>query len=111
MENSKTNIVLSSEELALRNKLTEAASNRQKLYYSDLVAENSPSLMENLSKMLSRISRYERGEDRPFLCAIAVSKNTGYPGVGFYELCHTLNISKALEVLQEECFEYWSRVC
>ena len=109
MTPGKKNIALNNDEIILRKILVEVAAKGEMLYYSDLTIENDDFHMNKLSKMLSRISRYEMNEDRPFLCAIVIAKSTGYPGVGFYELCHTLNISKSPEALQKECFSYWGR--
>ena len=105
---SKRNkIILDSETQEIRQKLIDAASQRKTLTYSDLVGSDDDRHMTKLSKALAKISCYERNEDRPLLCAIVVQKATGFPGSGFYMLCDDLNIDKALEELQKECFEYW----
>jgi len=106
----KNKIILDSEAQEIRLKLIEAASQGVKLKYGDLELEQDSKQMTRLNKMLAKISCFERNEGRPFLCAIVVQKDSGYPGEGFYELCEMLNIEDGLEDLQKECFEYWGRI-
>ena len=105
----KNKIILDSEALEMREKLIEAASKGEKLFYSDLASDDDDRHMNKLSKILAKISCYEKNEERPFLCAIVVQKETGYPGTGFFMLCLDLGIDKEIEELQKECFEYWGK--
>ena len=106
----KNKIILDNEAQEIRERLIEAASQRKILTYSDLVSDDDDRHMNKLSKTLAKISCFERNEDRPFLCAIVVQKETGYPGTGFFVLCADLGIDKEVEELQEECFVYWERI-
>lgn len=106
----KNKIILDTEALEIREKLIEAASKGEILTYSDLASDDDDRHMNKLSKTLAKISCHERNEDRPFLCAIVVQKETGTPGAGFFLLCADLGIDKSIEELQKECFEYWGKI-
>ena len=105
----KNKIILDKEAQDIRERLIEAASQRKILTYSDLVSDDDDRHMNKLSKTLAKISCFERNEDRPFLCAIVVQKETGFPGTGFFMLCADLGIDTDFKTLQEECFEYWEK--
>ncbi len=105
----KNKIILDSEALEIREKLIEAASKGEELFYSDLIIDHDDRHMNKLGKIPAKISCYEKNDNRPFLCAIVVQKNTGYPGTGFLTLCLDLGVDKEIEELQKECFEYWEQ--
>ena len=101
-------MVLTEKETVIRQKLIKAASDGKTLYYSDLVDESDGSLVRALGQILEKITIYDKENKLPLLSSIVISKVTGLPNEGFFEMCDTLNIDAFLSDLQRECFEYWS---
>lgn len=100
-------IVLNNEEKELRDFLVDAASKGRKVFYSELVDDTNDYQIERLTKMLEKISRIEHDQKRPFLCALVITKRYENPGSGFFVLCKDMDIKKSVDVLQQECFDYW----
>lgn len=104
-----TAITLTDREKAIREKLIKAASEGNKLYYSDLVGGEDVSLVRSLGAILEKITRYDIENKQPILASIVVLKSTGLPSDGFFEMCDTLDIDAYLSDLQKECFEWWGK--
>lgn len=103
-------IILSQEELELKDKLVEAASKRATLFYGELIEKVDPYNIGILSAKLDRITGVELNEGRPMLCAIVINKSTGLPGEGFWELCDTLGVEdESWEDIRDKCFDYWGK--
>lgn len=94
----KNEIILDSEAQEIQKKLIEAASQRKILIYSYLASDNDDHHMNKLSKILAKISGFERNENSPFLCAVVVQKETSFPRAELFA---------DFKVLQKECFKYW----
>lgn len=103
-----TAITLTDKEIAIREKLIKAASEGNKVYYSNLV-EGDASFVRSLGAILEKITRYDIENNQPILASIVVLKETGLPNEGFFEMCDTLDIDAYLSDLQKECFEYWMK--
>ncbi|WP_165021108.1 hypothetical protein [Dysgonomonas sp. ZJ279] len=103
-----TATTLTEKETAIREKLIKAASEGNKVYYSDLVGGEDASLIRSLGAILENITRYDLENKQPILASIVVLKSTGLPSEGFFEMCDTLDIDAYLSDLQKECFEWWS---
>jgi len=101
--------VLDSLALDIRQKLIESASNKRKLYYSDIAIVGDDRHMNGLSDILSKISRYEHKNGRPLLSAIVVQKESDLPGTGFFLLCDSLKTTQSLEEMQSDCFDFWGK--
>lgn len=100
-------IILSHEELELKDKLIEVASKRATLFYDELIEKADSSNIGILTAKLDRITEIELNEDRPMLCTIVINKSTGLPGEGFWELCDTLGVEgESREDIRNKCFDY-----
>lgn len=102
-----TAITLTDKETAIREKLIKAASEGNKLYYSDLIEEGDASLVRSLGAILEKITRFDIENKQPILASIVVAKSTGLLNEGFFEMCDTLDIDAYLSDMQKECFEWW----
>lgn len=91
------------------------------IYYSELcVACNLPfsAYSKNMFKLLEELTRDDLKKGRPFLTVFVVTKETGLPGDGFYELCHELGYKSDLrnnrggkfeKMEMEECYDHWKK--
>ncbi len=72
---------------------------------------------ERLSITLGEISEFEYKNKRPLLSSMAIYKQTGDHGNGFYNICEDLGIGKASELKKNffavtqmnECIEFWQK--
>lgn len=106
-ENDMPTIVLTEQELAIREQLIKAASEGKTVYYSDLVEGEDIFLARSLGMVLENITQYDIENNQPILASIVILKSTGLPSEGFFELCDTLKLNSYLSDLQKECFEWW----
>lgn len=71
-----------------------------------------------LSNMLTRISKYEFGHDRPLLSIVIVNKTTKIPGDGFFKMCEEMkyggwetlmNNGTFFPDMLKDCQEHWQQ--
>lgn len=96
------------DEIEIRKKLIDAASNGSPLFYRELRLQNDSPYMSHLIKVLNNISLFELSHGRPLLCAIVVSDDKdAVPGFGFQVFCEKHGINPDFKLHQKECFEKW----
>lgn len=84
-----------SEHAVIRHKLVETAEAQDTITYSELgrligLHMDQPDQRQRLSNLLGEINTAEHEHDRPMLSAVAVLKDEGRPGQGFFDICHRL---------------------
>jgi alkylated DNA nucleotide flippase Atl1 len=104
---------------AIRDRLIAAAKRGEVVNYADLAkAAGRPMKGRNwavhIGRILGRISSEEAAQGRPLLTVIVVSRETGLPGGGFFNLGQELHLVKpgededAFVARQtQRVFEYW----
>ncbi len=123
------NIELSPEEIGIKNYLQKVAEERQLRHYQQVSIEccNGKYDMANdvdveiLGGILTHISEYEFGHDRPLLSVVVINKADKIPGNGFWNMCQsleyfgkkkTLNRDKQSDfftAILEECYDHWGK--
>ena len=86
----------------VRAKLIEVARQRNLMTYSDAARLVGLPAVSVGPLVLDRINKREHTEGRPLLSALVVSKSTGIPGKGFYEIASSLGLYN-----DEEHCKYW----
>lgn len=74
-----TAIALRDKEIAIREKLIKAASDGNKVYYSDLLGEEDTSLVRSLGGILEKITQYDIENKQPILALLLSLNQQAYP--------------------------------
>ena len=104
---------------AIRDRLIAAAKRGDVVHYSDLAKAagrpmKGPNWAVHIGRILGRISAEEAEAGRPLLSAIVVSRDTGLPGGGFFNLGQQLHLVEPTEDEDtfiarqtQRVFDYW----
>lgn len=87
----------------LRQKLIEVARDAEVITYNEIreiagVGQfDIPASRKQIGDVLEEICEYEHENGRPMLSAVVVSKGTGFPGGGFFDLAKRLGLMGRME--------------
>lgn len=135
MKNSKEIIQLKDDrEREVRRKLVDFAAAKRTISYQSLSNITDLGLkmrnekdVEEISRILDNISRFELQENRPLLSAIVIKANQNIQGGGFFKLCEEKEedlkkflgcqeFSPSINERQEfsearinDCYDFWSK--
>jgi len=108
------------DDAAIRERLIASAKGREVVHYADLAKAvgremKGPNWAAHIGRILGRISSTEAEAGRPLLSVIVVSRDTGRPGGGFYNLGQELHLVEPGEDEDvfvgrqtERVYDYWS---
>ena len=107
------------DDYAIRDRLIAAAKRGDVVHYADLAKAagrpmRGPNWAVHIGRILGRISSEEAASGRPLLSVIVVSRDTGLPGGGFFNLGQELHLVEPGEDEDsfvtrqtQRVFEYW----
>jgi len=107
------------DDAAIRDRLISAAKKGEVVHYADLAKATGremkgPNWAVHIGRILGRISSAEARAGRPLLSVIVVSRDTGLPGGGFFNLGHELGLVEPgesedafVDRQAQRVYEYW----
>ena len=104
---------------AIYQKIISTAETKATVTYQELASVkgltmNNPADRARLANLLGEISRFEHAGGRPMLSVVVVSKTSGMPGQGFFQLARELRVHDAKDDLAffvselNKVYEYWA---